>query len=59
MLLISGQLYSIRHIFDLVPYYGSLSVVGGLEGHFASKGELKVAIGFGILWIMILVVHWL
>jgi hypothetical protein len=55
-MLISGQLYDISDItliIYLVSYYGGLSVVGGLEGYFASKGEFMVAIGFGALWVLV------
>lgn len=56
-MLLSGQLDDIpdmMQIVYLVAYFGSLSVVGGLEGYFASKGESMVAIAFGALWVLVL-----
>jgi len=40
-----------------VAYFGSLSVIGGLEGYLAAKKEVTcilMAIGLGILWILTL-----
>lgn len=57
-MLSSGTSYNPHTVVQSIAYLGSLSTVGGLEGYFASKDELKhilIAIGFGILWICILI----
>lgn len=43
----------LKRIVEVVAYGVSLSTVAGLEGYFASKRNIPIAILLGVLWLFI------
>lgn len=53
---IAGNIPETERIINIFTYFGSLTIIGGLEGYFASKEQfdsLIIAIVFVIFWISI------
>ncbi|WP_229390930.1 hypothetical protein [Methanosarcina sp. DH2] len=53
---IAGDIPETERIINIFTYFGSLTIIGGLEGYFASKEQfdsLIIAIVFMIFWISI------
>lgn len=52
---ILGSTYHMSRILRVIGYTGSLAIIGGAEGYFASKERIEyilIAICLGILWIL-------
>ncbi|NMX21593.1 hypothetical protein C5S30_03990 [ANME-1 cluster archaeon GoMg4] len=43
----------LKRIVEVLAYGGSLSIISGLEGYFASKRMILIAILLGALWFFI------
>lgn len=53
---ILGSTYHMSRILEVIAYAGSLAIIGGIEGYFASKKRIEhllIAICLGILWILV------
>lgn len=53
---IAGNIPETERIIDIFTYFGSLIIIGGLEGYYASKEKIEsliIAIVFAIFWISI------
>lgn len=53
---IAGNVPETERIIDIFTYFGSLTIIGGLEGYYASKEQfdsLIIAIVLAIFWISI------
>jgi len=53
---IAGNIPETDRIIDVVTYFGSLTIIGGLEGYYASKEKIDsliVAVVFMIIWVSI------
>jgi len=53
---ILGNTSQMSRILRVIDYTGSLAIIGGLEGYFASKKRRRyilIAIFSGILWILV------
>ncbi|WP_410508646.1 hypothetical protein RSJ42_18245 [Methanosarcina hadiensis] len=51
---IAGIFPEIERIIDIFTYFGSLIIIGGLEGYYASKEKIDsliISIVFAIFWI--------
>ncbi|WIM42134.1 hypothetical protein [Methanosarcina mazei] len=53
---IAGNVPETERILDIFTYFGSLAIIGGLEGYYASKEQfdsLIIAVVLAIFWISI------